>query len=239
MNEQTGMPKFLTKWETLGSNWTDISGYSPTHGFTTENSEELLQRVIETTSNKNNLIFDFFLGSGTTTAVSHKLSRKWLGVEMGEHFYTVVLPRMKRVLAYDKSGISKEVKEYQGGGFFKYYELEQYEEALANCKYEDGDLFTRPGQSPYQEYVFMKDEKMLKSLEIDYEIEKVKVDLSKLYPNPSAPLGTSIDIAETLSNLTGKWIKKISDGEVEFEDGTKVNTKDLDYKLIKPLIWWE
>ncbi len=51
MDEQTGMPKFLTKWETLGSNWTDISGYSPTHGFTTENSEELLQRAIESTSN--------------------------------------------------------------------------------------------------------------------------------------------------------------------------------------------
>lgn len=43
-------------------------------------------------------------------------------------------------------------------------------------------------------------------------------------------------IAETLSNLTGKWIKKISDGEVEFEDETKINTKDLDCKLIKPLI---
>ena len=70
-----------------------------------------------------------------------------------------------------------------------------------------------------------------KALEIDYENNKVKVDLDKLYPN--------IDIAETLSNLTGKWIKKISDGEVEFEDGTKINTKDLDYRLIKPLIWWE
>jgi hypothetical protein len=42
-----------------------------------------------------------------------------------------------------------------------------------------------------------------------------------------------------LSNLTGKCIKKISDDEVEFEDGTKIDTKDLDYKLIKPLIWWE
>jgi len=205
-------------------------------------------------------------------------------VEMGEHFYTVVLPRMKKVLAYDKSGISKELKTprqtssdtplqegiYQGGGFFKYYELEQYEEALANCKYEDGDLFNSPlikgwhsegmtgylpGRSPYQEYVFLKDEKMLKALEIDYENNKVKVDLTKLYPN--------IDIAETLSNLTGKWIKRITprqtssdtplqegnntplaplqegNYEVEFEDGTKVNTKDLDYKLIKPLIWWE
>ncbi|HOM39110.1 MAG TPA: site-specific DNA-methyltransferase, partial [Spirochaetota bacterium] len=165
-------------------------------------------------------------------------------------FYTVVLPRMKKVLAYDKSGISKEVKEYQGGGFFKYYELEQYEETLANCKYEDGDLFDAPGRNPYQEYVFLKDEKMLKALEIDYENNKVKVDLSKLYPN--------IDIAETLSNLTGKWIKRITplaplqegyetplaplregNFEVEFEDGTKINTKDLDYRLIKPLIWWE
>ena len=77
----------------------------------------------------------------------------------------------------------------------------------------------------------MKDEKMLKALEIDYENNKVKVDLDKLYPN--------IDIAETLSNLTGRWIKKINDEEVEFEDGMKINTKNLDYRLIKPLIWWE
>jgi adenine specific DNA methylase Mod len=231
-NKIKGMPQYLTgEEELLDSNWTDIPGYSQTQSFPTENSEILLKRVIESTSNKNDLILDFFLGSVTTTAVAHKLGRRWIGVEMGEHFYSVVLPRMKKVLAYDKSGISKEVKEYQGGGFFKYYELEQYEEALANCKYEDGDLFNVPGRSPYQEYVFLKDEKMLKALEIDYENNKVKVDLSKLYPN--------IDIAETLSNLTGRRIKKISDGKVEFEDGTKINIKDLDYKLIKPLVWWE
>ncbi|MGB4602971.1 MAG: hypothetical protein WBI08_00870, partial [Bacteroidales bacterium] len=92
-------------------------------------------------------------------------------------------------------------------------------------------LFNSPSETPYQEYVFMKDEKMLECMEIDYENNKVKVDLDKLYPN--------IDIAETLSNLTGKWIKKISYDKVEFEDETKIDTKDLDYKLIKPLIWWE
>ncbi|MCI2424842.1 site-specific DNA-methyltransferase [Candidatus Acetothermia bacterium] len=233
-NEIKGMPEYLKEPELLlDTNWTDIKSYE-THNtfFPTENSEILLKRIIEGMEcDEQLLILDFFLGSGTTTAVAHKLGRKWIGVEMGEHFYSVVLPRMKKVLAYDKSGISKEVKEYQGGGFFKYYELEQYEEALANCKYEESDLFTSPSKTPYQEYVFMKDEKMLKALEIDYEKEKVKVDLSKLYPN--------IDIAETLSNLTGKWIKKISDGEVELEDGTKISTKDLDYKLVKPLIWWE
>ena len=102
MDETSGLPKFLTKWETLGSNWTDISGYSPTWDFTTENSEPLLQRVIESTTDKGNIVFDFFLGSGTTMATAHKLRRKWLGVEMGEHFYSVILPRMKKVLAYDK-----------------------------------------------------------------------------------------------------------------------------------------
>ena len=220
----------MSENETIESDWTDIPGYSTTARFQTENSEKLLSRVIYTGSQKSDLVMDFFLGSGTTTAVAHKLGRKWLGVEMGEHFYSVVLPRMKKVLAYDKRGISKEVKEYQGGGLFKYYELEQYEETLANCKYEESDLFHSPSKTPYQEYVFMKDEKMLKTLEIDYEKNKIKVDLSKLYPN--------IDIAETLSNLTGKWIKAIKDGEVEFTDGSKINTEELDYKFIKPLVWW-
>jgi len=216
----------------LTDNWTDWVGYSSIWGFATENNEKVIERVIRTSSfREDDLILDFFLGSGTTTAVAHKLSRKWIGVEMGEHFYTVVLPRMKKVLAYDKSGISKEVKEYQGGGFFKYYELEQYEETLANTVYENHDMLVIGDKSPYEQYVFLKDEKMLKALEIDYENKKVNVDLSKLYEN--------IDIAETISNLTGKWIKKIRENEVEFADGSIVNIKDLDYKLIKPLIWWE
>jgi len=223
--------------EPIDNDWTDIPGYSFGWNFQTENSEILLKRVIESTSNEGDLVLDFFLGSGTTTAVAHKLGRKWIGVEMGEHFYSVVLPRMKKVLAYDKSGISKEknVKEkynpQKAGGFFKYYELEQYEDTLRKTKYEKSDLFEIPNQSPYQFNPFIKDKKLLeKTLEIDYKNNKVKVDLPKLYPD--------IDIAETLSNLRGKYIKKISKDEVEFEDGEKVDIKNLDYKLIKPLIWW-
>jgi adenine-specific DNA-methyltransferase len=223
--------------EVLDSNWTDIPGSSPGWDFNpVPNSEILLKRVIESTSNESDLVMDFFLGSGTTTAVAHKLKRKWIGVEMGEHFYSVVLPRMKKVLFYDKSGISKEkdvkekYNENNAGGFFKYYELEQYEDTLRRVKYEDSDLFDNPYEDPYNQYIFMKDLKMLSALEIDYENNKVKVDLSKLYPN--------IDIPETLSNLLGKWIKRITPDYVEFEDGEKINIKNLDYKLIKPLIWW-
>ncbi len=137
-NKQVGIPQYLEHELTpVDSNWSDISSYSFGWGFHTENSETLLKRVIESTSNEGDLVMDFFLGSGTTTAVAHKLKRKWIGIEMGEHFYTVVLPRMKKVLAYDKSGISKEkdvkakYNQNKAGGFFKYCELEQYEDTLS------------------------------------------------------------------------------------------------------------
>jgi len=234
---KTGNPQMLKPQEIfLTDDWTGFYGYSFNWNFPTENSEILLKRVIESTSNRGDLVMDFFIGSGTTTAVAHKLKRKWLGVEMGEHFYTVVLPRMKTVLAYDKSGISKEkdVKEKynknNAGGFFKYYELEQYEDTLRKVKYEDSDLFNNPYVDSYNQYVFMRDLKMLEALEIDYKNNQVKVDLSKLYKN--------IDISETLSNLYGKWIKRITPNYVEFEDGEKINIKGLDYKIIKHLIWW-
>jgi hypothetical protein len=76
----------------------------------------------------------------------------------------------------------------------------------------------------------MKDLKMLEALEVDYENNKVNVDLTRLY--------STIDIPETLSNLLGKWIKKITSDFVEFEDGEKIYLKNVDYKTIKPLIWW-
>jgi adenine specific DNA methylase Mod len=231
--------------------WMDIGivrtnpKYKEFIGFETQKPELLLKRIIESTSNEGDLVLDFFLGSGTTIAVAHKLKRKWIGIEMGEHFYTVVLPRMKKVLAYDKSGISKEkdvkekYNENNAGGFFKYYELEQYEDVLRKAKYEDSDLFSTPNQSPYAQYIFLKDKKLLDALKIDYKNNKVKVDLSKLYKN--------IDIAETLSNLKGKWIKRIAENEVELadydEEGRaknieKIDFKNLDYKEIKKLIWW-
>ncbi|MEM4571504.1 MAG: hypothetical protein QXY16_02270, partial [Nanopusillaceae archaeon] len=143
-----------------------------------------------------------------------------------------VLVRMKEVLAgrgnHEPCGISKEVK-WQGGGFFKYFEVEQFEQTLRKVKYSP-DTFLTPGEDIYNQYIFMKDQKLLEALEIDYKENKIKVNLSKLYDN--------IDIAETLSCLLGKMIKRISKDMVEFEDGTKIDLKNLDYKLIKPLIWW-
>ena len=102
--------------------------------FDTPKPEKLLKRILEIASKENSIILDFFAGSGTTPAVALKLGRKFVGVEMGEHFYKVILPRLKKVIAGFQSGISKE-SEYKGGGAFRYYELESYEEALLNCEY--------------------------------------------------------------------------------------------------------
>ena len=201
-----------------------------------------LIKILLYQSKEDSFILDFFAGSDTTAHAVMKLNkedggkRKFILVEMGDYFNTVIIPRIKKV-SYSFNWKDGKSQDADGiGGFFKYYELEQYEETLANTVYENHDLFIIGDKSPYEQYVFIKDEKMLKALEIDYENKKVNVDLSKLYQN--------IDIAETLSNLTGKWIKRITplahlqegNYEVEFADGSIVNIRDLDYKFIKPLI---
>lgn len=114
--------------------------------------------------------------------------------------------------------------------FLKYCQLEQYEEALRRAKYGEADLFDDPNKDPFHQYVFLRDLKMLGAMKVDTEKNTVNVDLSKLYDR--------IDIPETLSNLTGKWIKRITADSVEFDDGEVLDTKNLDWKRIKPLIWW-
>ena len=121
--------------------WTDIFVINPVakerieyDTNLTQKPEALLQRIIKASSSENSIILDYHLGSGTTAATALKLGRKFVGVEMGEHFYKVILPRLKKVIAGFQSGISKEC-EFKGGGAFCYYELESYEEALSECEY--------------------------------------------------------------------------------------------------------
>lgn len=224
------MPFELRK---VGNNWLDIPSYSDSQGFPTENSEHLLKRIIEIASNEKQLVLEFFLGSGTTVAVAQKLNRKWIGIELGEHFYTIVLPRMKKVLYNSKKDMNKTNNKSKTTDFFKYYELEQYEETLSKTVYKDSDFSetTEIGNDGYYEhYIFLNDEKMLNSLEVNYEDNNIKVDLDKLYPN--------IDIAEVLSIRLAKSIKKIKKDTVIFDDGSIVDIKNLDYRMIKDLIFW-
>lgn len=84
--------------------------------------EALISKILELTTNPEDLVLDSFLGSGTTTAVAHKMGRRWIGVELGDHAYTHCAARMKKVIEGEQGGISKS-QNWQGGGGFKFYEL--------------------------------------------------------------------------------------------------------------------
>ena len=102
-----------------------IALFGADNPFDTPKPERLLQRVIHIASNPGDLILDSFLGSGTTAAVAHKMGRRWIGIEMGEHAYTHCKVRMDKVInGVDDGGISKSVK-WEGGGGYTFYELAQ------------------------------------------------------------------------------------------------------------------
>ena len=91
--------------------------------FSTPKPERLLKRIIEIATNPGDLVLDSFAGSGTTGAVAHKMGRRWIMVELGEHCHTHIIPRLKKVIdGEDQGGISKAVN-WRGGGGFRYYRL--------------------------------------------------------------------------------------------------------------------
>ncbi len=193
------------------------------------------------------IVLDFFAGSGTTLAVAQKLGRKWLGVEMGEHFYNVIIPRLKKVIAGFQSGISKECA-YQGGGAFRYYELESYEEALSHCEYvlECKEPQKVENKNNYKGKDYAKCEAIL-----DYRKSRKLID--KLHKGESVCLDMhteyrqDFDIFQTIANLMGWKIKRLfldSKGieSCEFDNGEIVSLDSLDlakYPKLKNLIWWE
>lgn len=87
--------------------------------FDTPKPERLIQRILEIATNPNDLVLDSFLGSGTTAAVAHKMGRRYIGIEMGEHAQTHCLPRLQKVLEGEPGGISAQVG-WQGGGGFRF-----------------------------------------------------------------------------------------------------------------------
>jgi adenine-specific DNA-methyltransferase len=84
--------------------------------------EALIKRVFELFTNPGDIVLDSFLGSGTTAAVAHKMGRRWIGVEMGDHALTHCVPRLNAVIEGEQGGISESVG-WKGGGGFRFYRL--------------------------------------------------------------------------------------------------------------------
>ena len=101
----------------------NIALFGNSNSFDTPKPERLIERIIHIASNPGDLVLDSFLGSGTTAAVAHKMGRRWIGIEMGDHAYTHWKVRLDKVInGEDRGGITKAVK-WKGGGGYTFYEL--------------------------------------------------------------------------------------------------------------------
>lgn len=157
--------------------------------FSTPKPERLIKYILDIASNPGDLVLDSFAGSGTTGAVAHKMGRRWIMIELGEHCHTHIIPRLQKVVdGSDQGGISRTVN-WKGGGGFRYYSLapsllqkdkygnwviskEYNAEMLAEamCKHEgfhyapDETIYWKQGQSTETDFVYTTTQPVTKAL---------------------------------------------------------------------------
>lgn len=195
-NEYVAGEPLTTLWDDiLSNNLHNEGGVSFPKG---KKPEFLIKRVLELVTSPADLVLDSFLGSGTTSAVAHKMGRRWIGIELGDHYYTHCLPRLKAVVDGEQGGISKAVG-WQGGDGFKCYELaptlivrdkhgnpimdtEKYNPemlAAAVAKLNgfvyspDKEVFWKQGQSVANSYIFVTTQYMTSK-----ELDEISSDLA-------------------------------------------------------------
>jgi adenine-specific DNA-methyltransferase len=199
--------------------------------FSTPKPERLLQRIVELASNPGDWVLDSFAGSGTTGAVAHKMGRRWIMVELGEHCHTHIIPRLKKVVdGEDPGGITQTV-DWKGGGGFRYFKLapsllekdkwgqwvisKEFNAAMlaeAACKLEgftyapSDSVYWQHGHSTERDFIYVTTQNLnasqLAQLSDEVGPERTLLVLCAAF---RAPRG---DAAERYPNLTVKKIPK-------------------------------
>ncbi|MBL4702391.1 MAG: site-specific DNA-methyltransferase [Phycisphaeraceae bacterium] len=157
--------------------------------FSTPKPERLIRRVLTLATENNDIILDSFAGSGTTGAVAHKMGRRWIMIELGEHCHTHIIPRLQKVIdGEDLGGITKTV-DWKGGGGFRYYHLgptlivnDEWDNPIINptfnaamlaeamCKLEgfsfdpDAQVYWQQGKSTEADFIYVTTQFMSKDM---------------------------------------------------------------------------
>ena len=231
----------LTPTEMLTDFWGDMNfaGIAKEGGVQFKNSkkpEMLVKRILELATQPGDLVLDSFLGSGTTSAVAHKMGRKWIGIELGEHANSLCLPRLKLVVnGRDLSGISKSVQ-WQGGGGFKFYTLapsllnkEKYDNWIISKEYNpdmlaaamakqsgfryepDEHVYWKQGRSSEKDYIYTTTQFMTVEM-----LEKIREEMG---PDESLMICAKIyqrECENRFANITVKKIPQMLLGKCEF-----------------------
>ena len=206
----------------------EVKAFNSESVFATPKPERLIERILTLATQPGDLVLDSFLGSGTTAVVAHKMGRRWIGIELGEHCHTHCIPRLRSVVdGTDQGGITKSVG-WKGGGGFRYFKLgpslialdkwgrpiidkEKFNpEALAEavCKIEgftyapseNPEEYWRHGQSSETDFIYVTTQ----SLTLDY-LAKISDDVG---PNRTLAIYCSafLGTGDEFDNLTVKKI---------------------------------
>lgn len=197
--------------------------------------EKLVDRIFESTTQKGDLVLDYFAGSGTSGAVSLKSGRKFINVEVNEYFDTIPLRRIKNTLHGDTSGVTDKY-EWKGGGIVKYIRLEQYEDTLNNIELKENHLA--------MDVKF--DESYILGYMLDVESRESLMNLTR-FEHPFTPKmkithGTVreeqyVDLPETFNYLIGLYVDRyewpmdgmqVVSGETRRGENTLVIWRDID-----------
>ncbi|CAJ3557090.1 adenine-specific DNA methylase [Burkholderia pseudomallei] len=220
--------------------------------FDTPKPERLMKRVLEIATNPGDLVLDSFAGSGTTGAVAHKMGRRWIMVELGEHCHSHIIPRLKKVIdGEDNGGISEAVK-WQGGGGFRYYRLapslivnDRWGNPVVNPEYNAAQLaealaklegFTyapsevhwwQHGHSSERDFIYVTTQN-LAAEQLQALSEEVSADQSLLVCCSAFRGVTAAKAAERWPNLTLKKIPKMVLARCEWgQDDYSLNVANL------------
>jgi len=147
--------------------WDDIKLISPSSkegiGFVGQKPEELIKRILDSSTQENDIVLDYHLGSGTTCAVAHKMNRRYIGIEQLDYIETITVERMKKVIEGEQGGISKTV-DWKGGGSFIYAELKtitNFNEGDTIGRLNDNMRYLPIGEIDDESYAINEAEKIL------------------------------------------------------------------------------
>ena len=195
-----------------------------------QKTEKLLQRIISLASNEGDIVLDFYLGSGTTAAVAHKMGRRYIGIEQMDYIKDITVPRLQKVVDGEQGGISKDVK-WQGGGSFVYTELKQLNAAFieainAASGYDElAKLFVTMKAEAHLNYQVELDKVLTAEYEVpgvdhklgfkDLILDKQKcflvelLDKNQLYVNASEMDDATLDISENDKAFTKSFYGEV------------------------------
>jgi adenine-specific DNA-methyltransferase len=212
----------------IGDVWNDILSLIYTQIMTRENwsfftqkPENLLRRIIQSSTDPNDFVMDFYSGSGTTIASAHKLNRRWIGIEMGDHFENIMITRMKTVMLGDVRPFLSRDLNWNGGGFLQYLLLEQYEDTLNNIELiqSDRSIQSRLDRLPDYFLTYMLDYETKDSpTRISFEQFKTPFNYRIKTISGGEEREEPVDLVETFNYLLGLHVNRLR----AFKDGDRL-----------------